>query len=229
LISFATVRGRDELRKASLNPQMFVLILALVLVFSGGSRAEVIDRILAVVNRELITLSDVAGAIRLGLVPPAQPGSDPTRVALDALIDRQLELGEANRYQPPEPPDSQIRTRLEAVRSRFTTSAAFDQALVNSGISEEQLRLRLRDDLRIEAYLNQRFGVPRPPSEQELVDYYRTHSADFSTPAGVRPFAEVRDDIRARVSAVQRTTLISEWLESLKRRTEIADLYVISQ
>jgi peptidyl-prolyl cis-trans isomerase SurA len=212
-----------------LNPQVLVVIVALVVVLGGGARAEVIDRILAVVNRELITLSDVAAAIRLGLVPAADVGSDSTRAALDALIDRQLELGEANRYQPPEPPDSQIQTRLAVVRFRFTTPAAFDQALANSGISEEQLRLRLRDDLRIEAYLNQRFGAPRPPSDQELVDYYRAHTADFSTPAGVRPFAEVRDEIRARVSAVQRTTLVSEWLESLKRRTEIADLYVISK
>ena len=128
----------------------------------AAARGEVIDRILAVVNRELITLSDVAAAIRLGLVSVPQQGSDPTRAVLDALIDRQLELGEANRYQPPEPAESQIQARMEAVRSRFSTPAAFAQALANSGVSEDQLMLRLREDLRIEAYLNQRFGVPRP-------------------------------------------------------------------
>jgi hypothetical protein len=191
-------------------------------------RGEVIDRILAVVNRELITLSDVSTAIRLGLVSP-RPGADPTRAALDALIDRQLELAEADRYSPPEPQASQVQARIETVRARFGTTAAFEQALTNSGITEEQLRLRLRDDLRIEAYLNQRFGIPRAPSEQELVDYYRTHTADYTIAAGVRPFAEVRDQIRAKVSAAQRATLVTEWLEGLKRRTEIADLYVISK
>jgi hypothetical protein len=195
----------------------------------AAARGEVIDRILAVVNRELITLSDVAAAIRLGLVSVPQQGSDPTRAVLDALIDRQLELGEANRYQPPEPAGSQIQARMEAVRSRFNTPAAFAQALANSGVSEDQLMLRLREDLRIESYLNQRFGVPRPASEQELIDYYRAHTADFSTPSGVRPFAEVREQIRARLSALQRTSLVADWLTSLKRRTEIADLYVSSK
>jgi hypothetical protein len=193
------------------------------------ARGEVIDRILAVVNRELITLSDVAAAIRLGLVSAPQQGSDPTRAALDALIDRQLELGEANRYQPPEPAESQIQARMEAVRSRFNTPAAFAQALANAGVSEDQLMLRLREDLRIESYLNQRFGVPRPASDQELIDYYRAHTADFSTASGVRPFAEVREEIRARLSALQRASLVADWLTSLKRRTEIADLYVSSK
>ena len=202
---------------------------AAVSLMPAPARGEVIDRILAVVNRELITLSDVAGAIRLGLVAAPQDGSDPTRAVLDALIDRQLELGETNRYQPPEPSESQIQERMQAVRSRFSTPAVFAQALATSGLSEEQLTLRLREDLRIEAYLNQRFGVSRPPSDQELIDYYRAHTADFSTAAGARPFAEVREQIRTRLAAVQRATLVADWLTGLKRRTEIADLYVSSK
>ena len=206
-----------------------VALGAAVSLMPAAARGEVIDRILAVVNRELITLSDVAAAIRLGLVSVPQQGSDPIRAVLDALIDRQLELGEANRYQPPEPAQSQIQARMEAVRSRFNTPAAFEQALANAGLSEDQLMLRLREDLRIEAYLNQRFGVPRPPSDQELIDYYRAHTADFSTAAGVKPFAEVREQIRASLSALQRASLVADWLTSLKRRTEIADLYVSSK
>lgn len=202
---------------------------AAVSLMPAPARGEVIDRILAVVNRELITLSDVAAAIRLDLVPAPQDGSDPTRAVLDALIDRQLELGETNRYQPPEPSESQIQARLQAVRSRFSSPAVFAQALATSGLSEDQLTLRLREDLRIEAYLNQRFGVSRPPSDQELIDYYRAHTADFSTAAGARPFAEVREQIRTRLAAVQRATLVADWLTGLKRRTEIADLYVSSK
>ena len=202
---------------------------AAVSLMPAPARGEVIDRILAVVNRELITLSDVAAAIRLGLVPAPQDGSDPTRAVLDALIDRQLELGETNRYQPPEPSEAQIQERVQAVRSRFSSPAVFAQALATSGLSEDQLTLRLREDLRIEAYLNQRFGVSRPPSDQELIDYYRAHTADFSTAAGARPFAEVREQIRTRLAAVQRATLVADWLTGLKRRTEIADLYVSSK
>ena len=54
---------------------------AAVSLMPAAARGEVIDRILAVVNRELITLSDVAAAIRLGFVSVPQQGSDPTRAA----------------------------------------------------------------------------------------------------------------------------------------------------
>jgi hypothetical protein len=201
-----------------------VALVAVVLLLQASGRAEIIDRILAVVDRELITLSDVSAALRLGLVPAPQQGSDAVRVALDALIARQLELAEANRYQPPEPSPAQVQARLDAVRSRMPT--AFEQTLVQTGLAEDQLRLWLRDDLRIEAYLGQRFSATRQPSDQEVVEYYRAHAAEFSTAAGVRPFAEVRDGIRSRLAAAQRATLVTEWLEGLRRRTQIADVYV---
>ena len=79
------------------------LSLVLVAAATLPARADVIDRILAVVGRDLITLSDTAAALRLGLVPPPPSGRDVVRTTLDALIARQLELAEANRYQPPEP------------------------------------------------------------------------------------------------------------------------------
>jgi len=41
--------------------------------------------------------------------------------------------------------------------------------------------------------------------------------------------AEVHDAIQAQVIALQRAALISDWLEGLRRRTEIADLYVTAR
>jgi hypothetical protein len=217
------------MRKAGSGILRAIGAVAIVLLWPTPGRAEIIDRILAVVDHELIMLSDVAAALRLGLVAPPQADADQVRGALDALITRQLELGEANRYQPPEPSPAEIQTRLDAARSRFRTLAEFEQAVVQAGLSDDQLRLRLRDDLRIEAYLNQRFGAARQPSEQELVEYYRAHADEFSTATGVRPFAAVRDDIRSRLAVTQRATLVTDWLEGLRRRTEITDLYVAAK
>jgi len=192
----------------------------------ASPRADVIDRILALVGHELITLSDAMAALKLGLVPPPEPGADGVRTTLDALISRQLELAEANRYQPPEPPPADVDARLDAIRGRAGTPQALAATLAETGLSEEQLRLRLRDDLRIEAFLAQRFGSTRQPSDQELQEYYRLHQADYTTAGAVRPFADVRDAILTQVTAAQRAALISDWLDGLRRRTEIADLYI---
>ena len=68
------------------------------------------------------------------------------------------------------------------VRRRAGSPQALATTLAQSGVSEEQLRLRLRDDLRIEAFLAQRFGSARQPSEQELQAYYQAHQADYALP-----------------------------------------------
>src|SRR2546423_15571300 len=95
-------------------------IAALVIVVAVASvRAEVIDRVLAVVNGDVITLSDVTAARDLGLVATPSTVDDPVRFVLDALIDRALELDEVDRYGPPEPGTDAVDRQIAAVRARF--------------------------------------------------------------------------------------------------------------
>jgi hypothetical protein len=121
-------------------------------------RAETIDRVLAVVGGQLITLTDVTAATDLGL-QTTEGAADPVRGVLSKLIDRELALAEVDRYAPPEPTAAMVDREVERVRQRFTSPAAFDAALARSGIDEKHLRETLRQDLRTRAYLDQRFGT----------------------------------------------------------------------
>ena len=200
----------------------------LLILLSGSAHADIIDRILAVVGGEMITLSDVNAALRFGLVRSAAD-ADPIRSALDALINRRMELMEVNRYQPPEPPAQAIEQRLATLQARFPTPADFDRALAQSGMTGEQLRSRLRDDERIEIYLGQRFGAGLQVSDEDLVAYYRSHQADFMRNGAVRSYAEVREQVRGIVLNEKRQELIKDWLAGLRRRTEITDLYLTAR
>jgi hypothetical protein len=123
----------------------------------ASARAEVIDRVLAVVSGDLITFSDVTAARDLGL-ESADGAADPTRAILSKLIDRELVLAEVERYGPPEPTGEAIDAGVRAVRARFASADAYDAALTRSGIDEAHLRETLRQDLRIRAYEDQRFA-----------------------------------------------------------------------
>jgi hypothetical protein len=123
---------------------------------AGVGRAETIDRVLAVVAGQLITLSDVTAARDLGL-ESAEGAADPVRVILTKLIDRELMLVEVDRYGPPEPSAEAVDREVEQVRARFASPDAFNAALVRSGIDEKHLRETLRQNLRMAAYLDQRF------------------------------------------------------------------------
>ena len=137
-----------------------VLIAAAVIagVTVGARAQEVLDRVLAIVAGEMITLTDVTAARDFGLVE-AERAADPVRDILPRLIDRELILAEVDRYAPPEPSAEALESELRERRARFATEQAFQYALTRSGVNEGRLREALRENLRIRAYLDQRFAA----------------------------------------------------------------------
>lgn len=160
-----------------------VLVIACVcaLVLGRGASAEVIDRVLAVAGGEVILLSDVRAAETLGLVD-ARDAADSTGVILSRLIDRTLVLDEVNRYAPPEPEPAAIDDDVRIVRDRFATAAEYETALADVGLDEALLREMVRQNLRIRAYLDQRFASDTPERAQMAI-------ADWV--AGLRRRAEI--------------------------------------
>ena len=130
----------------------------------AAATQELVERTLAIVGGSAITLSDVRTAVALQLVE-----SGDVNVTTEALVQRTLILREVERYAPPEPEAARIDERLDRIRSRVETSE-FEAILAAGGFSESRLRTWLRDDLRIAAYLDQRFAADGPDRRQALIE-----------------------------------------------------------
>jgi len=187
---------------------------------AAAARAEIIDRILAVVTGHVIMLSDVRAAVDFGLVEVAH-ATDPQRAALDRLIERRLVLDEVERYVVAEPSADEIDRRLTAARARFPSETHFAAALELVGFTEADLQQVVRDDARIGAYLRERFGSAGQPSEEEVLAYYQANPEQFRRDGMRRPFSAARDEARQLVAEQQRQQLIDEWVAGLARRAEI--------
>jgi hypothetical protein len=187
---------------------------------------DILDRVLAVVSGDLILLSDVEAARELRLVRPPS-GPDPVGSVLRQLIDRELILAEVERYAPPEPPDAQVEREMAVVRRRFASPEAFNTALARTGLDEGRLRETLRQDLRIAAYLDQRFTV-LSPTETDVARYYREHPAQFTVNGQLTPYDRVRGEAASAWVAERRKGLVDEWVAGLRRRADIIDLYLPS-
>lgn len=186
------------------------------LVVGGAARAQVIDRVMAVVNGSVITQSDVEAVLRFGLMTP-RPVAD----VVERLIDRRLTIVEVNRYSPPEPATALIDARLDEVRRRFQSDERFERTLLEVGVGEDQLRAYLRDSIRIQAYLRQRFGAAYQPPDADILQYYRTHPEEFTRNGVLLGYGEAYDDARAALIVHRREEQIQQWLSNLRRRADI--------
>jgi parvulin-like peptidyl-prolyl isomerase len=200
------------------------VVPCLLLMAVSGLSAEVIDRVLAVVDGVVITLSDVAAASALGLVPEDN-SDDRTGAVLARLINRQLILGEVDRYAPSEPSNESIEQELQSIRSRFASTDAYNAALTRLGLDDKRVRQTARDSLRIRAYLEQRFAVP-PPGDEELRRYYREHSEEFTKDGQTVPFENARAQIEKTLVTARRQMLVDDWVNGLRRRADINNVYL---
>jgi hypothetical protein len=190
---------------------------------SSARGQELIDRVLAVVDGRVITLSDASAALAFGLVDTPPAGADPVRAALDELVRRQLVLGEVERYSAPEPDPGLVDQRMASVRARFPADEAFQAALARTGYNADGVRAFLRDALRVEQYLRDRFSAVVEPTEEEVEQYYADHPAEFRV-----SFEAARQAIREALMLRRRNEVMADWLDRLRRRADISDLYVPS-
>jgi hypothetical protein len=204
------------------------VVLALALIagsMRGGAtaHAQVLDRIVATVGQQVITLSDARAAVGLGLLPDSS--SLPLAKVVERLVDRELMRAEIDRFGVMAPAPEPLAARIEAIRKRFATQKAFDDALEAHGLSDARFRAWVADDWRIEQYIQQRFDAASQPTDEDVLQYFQSREREFSQNGQPRPFEEVRDEVRRRLLMARRQALIDDWVAGLKRRTEIVMMH----
>jgi len=205
---------RITIRRQIVGVRAAALACVAILLFATPCvGADVIDRVLAVVGTTVVTLSDVRAAEAFGLAA----GKTPAEI-LSALVDRELMLGEVDRYAAPDPDASALERRLGEIRARFSTPVSYEQALARTAMPEGRLRAVVAENLRIESYLEQRFGSAAQVATDEVLRYYREHPAEFTRAGRLASFDEIQQTLQQKLTAERRRALVADWLDRLRRR-----------
>ena len=132
----------------------FAMLVALGVVVPAQT---VLDKVLSNVNGEVITQLDVRQArmLKLRLVTAA---AESDADVLRGLENRRLALAEVNHVTLPAPAAGDLAARRRDWESTVGAGASLPQLLDRAGLSESGLQSWLRDDVRIQLYLGQRFG-----------------------------------------------------------------------
>jgi hypothetical protein len=203
------------------------LLAALVLCAAVAMplRAQVVDRVIAVVSGTVLLQSDARAVLALGLFD-AGAARDPMEAAMRWLIDRQLVLDEAGRGDRVDVDPAVLAQALDGVRQRFPSEDGYRRALAGLGLDDRALQRLVRDTLVARLYVERRFDAMLPATEEDLREYYTSHTARFVRNGRQLTFEDALADVTATLQQERRNQAVSAWMDRLRRRADIREVYV---
>lgn len=193
-----------------------------------------LDRVVAVVNRQVILSSDIDDDIQLSVLDPA-PGTHVAMSrhrALDELISRALIQQQIRREDLPviQPTDAEVAARVEeirrqlpaCVRAHCETDAGWKDFLAAQGLTQYRVEAYLRTRIQILRFIEERFRQGIQISEGQIETYYRDTLLP-QYPAGVSapPLKQVSSRIEEILLEQQVNELFDSWLDNLRSQGDV--------
>ena len=188
-----------------------------------------LDRLIAVVNDDLVLESDIQEEMRFATFQPNGPTS--RAAAIERLIDREL-IEEQEHYQQPRPvTDAELSADVADLRKSLpacahaacSTEADWRAFLAEHGFTQAEFDARWRERMGILRFIEQRFrlGVRIPQSQVDA--YYKETMLPAYAKRDVKPppLATVQDRIQEVLLQQQVNTLLDTWLKTLRAQGNV--------
>ena len=237
-----TTRNRTESRGCGLAAAA-LLVLAILPGMACAQKsktpdtgAEVtLDRVVAIVNGDLILESDVEADQRFAAFQPFSQARPMTREGLiDRLIDRTL-IQQQMTLQPEAPiPDAEVDSELALLRKSIPKCAAYhcdtpagwEKFVADQGFTMQELRDRWRKRMEILRFIEERFRMGIRIEQSEIDDYYKTTMLPVYQKEGVAPppEASIADRIQEILLQQRVDKLLDDWLTALRAQGSVTIL-----
>jgi hypothetical protein len=182
---------------------------------------EIVDRIVARVENDIILLSDIRALSRYQQFIDGKSETDGQ--ILDRLIDQWIVRTEADVSHFPHPSDTEIDRGLERLRKSFASAEEYEVRKKQSGLSDEEIREMVAAQLYLSNYLDSRFrpGVQIDP--KTIDDFYQKSVAPRAKARGQEPppLDEARDFIQEALVQRGINDQADQWLIESKARLHI--------
>jgi len=184
------------------------------------ARAELVDRIVAIIDREVVTLSEAEQASEIARARTGAAAA-PLVSVVERLIESRLVEHEVERFTREPVSPELVDDALQEVRARFSSETAFLEMLARNGLSEEELRATLRRQIGVSQYLEQRFRPLTFVTEEQIDVYYRGELLPSLQGRPLPELSEVSESIRRILEERAFNARVEEWIEGLKGRARI--------
>ena len=173
-----------------------LIISIFIFLFAGAllSHADVVGKILVIVNDEIITQGEVDRILTpiykqykelYGDQELARKLDEARRNVLQKLIQNKLLLTEAKRRKM-EVGDEEIERKVAEVRKRFPNEKEFKKALAEENIVLSELEKRFKERIIIDKLIDMEIRRRVSVSPSEIMAYYQRHRGQFEEPEKIR-------------------------------------------
>jgi hypothetical protein len=188
-----------------------------------SSEGTVIDRAVAVVDGQLITLSELEFEARVGLIQRGgtRGAEDPLndearRSALQLSIVERLETAEADKLHAFVLEESEVEAAVREFRARFENEAAFSRFLARNDVDLQQLGALLGRRIRAAKALDSKIRLRSSISDSETRRHFDEHRADFN-----HPYTEVREQIQQKLFRDRYNERVKAELKQMRKQADV--------
>lgn len=179
--------------------QSFLAAIALVCLLAGSTAvlAENTEAQppgnIAVVNGTPITMATFESELQAAMERLARSGQPPSGIQgmmlrqqiVESLINEEL-LFQESRKKKVQIPEAQLSTEYDSIKSRFPTETDFNKALEQRGMTDADLRDKLRRRMAIQKLVEDEIPQAFETSEADKQKFYAEHPDMFTRPESVR-------------------------------------------
>ncbi|MDQ1408867.1 MAG: hypothetical protein QOJ41_602 [Acidobacteriaceae bacterium] len=208
---------------ASITWTLALLLSSLTFVRASLAQ-ELIDRIAARVENDIILLSDVRHLGRYQMLVDGK--SENEAQLLDRLIDQWVVQNEADASRFPRPTDAEIDQGVAALKKSFPSLQEYEERRKQSGLSEQQVRDKIATQIHLTNYLDSRFRPSVQVDAKAIEDFYNTAVLPRAKARGQdAPLLEASRDVIQEALIEQSIDAQAErWLKESRSRIHVQRL-----
>ncbi len=209
-------------------PFLVCVVLLLVAVVSPA-RGEIVDRVIAEVDAQIITLTDLHWFIRWRSfqVPETEPERDSfLREILSQLINQRLVVKESGKTPFAAASQAEVDEFFSRYLQQFPTQQDFQSRLKELGMSESDVRTIIRRQIAVNKFIQYRFEPFVIVLPDDIQEYYNKEFVPELEQEGnpIPPLSLVQETIRQILSVRRTNDRLETWLQGARSRAQIRDM-----